>query len=131
MNSSIKRSVAVRGEPVVDPAGWSAGDLAGNDDWIVRLDDRDVAGLRAMAASFRQQHGDDANSLLDSHRGDFDLGSFSGKLESIAHALKDGKGLVLVRGLPVDELDRSTPRSFTGRSVCTWVYPRQTIPMAT
>ena len=105
MNSSIKRSVAVRGEPVVDPAGWSARDLAGNDDWIVRLDDRDVTGLRAMAADFRQRHGDDANSLLDSNRGDFDLGSFNGKLETIARALKDGKGLVLVRGLPAGELE--------------------------
>ena len=105
MSSGVIRCVAVRGEPVVDPAVWSAGDLAGNDDWIVRIDDGDFADLRDMAANFRRRVGDDANRLLGSDRSDFDLGRFSRKLETIAHDLKDGKGLVLVRGLPVEQLE--------------------------
>lgn len=105
MNSGVMRSVAVRGERVVDPAAWSAGDLAGNDDWIVRIDHRDFADLRDMAAKFRRRVGDDANRLLDSGRSDFDLGRFNRKIGTIAHDLKDGKGLVLVRGLPVDRLE--------------------------
>ena len=121
MSSGVMRCVAVRGEPVVDPAAWSAGDLAGNDDWIVRIDDGDFADLRYMAANFRRRYGDDANRLLDSDRSDFDLGRFSRKLETIAHDLKDGKGLVLVRGLPVEQLE----------PVDTSVTPRPTTPMAT
>lgn len=105
MSNGALRPAALMGEPVVDPAGWSAADLDRNDDWIVRLDGRDIAGLREMAASFRRRHGDDANSLLQSGRSDFDPGSFHGKLEAIAHALKDGKGLILLRGLPVHRLD--------------------------
>lgn len=105
MSGGPLRPVAVRGEPVVDPAGWSATDLAGDDDWIVRLDDREIAGLREMAAIFRHQHGDDANGLLKSDRRDFDLGSFANRLAAIARALKGGRGLALVRGLPVDQLE--------------------------
>ncbi len=105
MNGSPLRPAAVRGERVVDPAGWSAGDLAANDDWMVPLDDRDIADLCAMAAAFRRRHGDAANRLLDCDRGDFDPGAFHRKLVAISHALKEGKGLVLVRGLPVDRLE--------------------------
>ncbi|MDE0000881.1 MAG: TauD/TfdA family dioxygenase [Rhodospirillaceae bacterium] len=105
MSGGAVRPVAVRGQRVIDPAAWTASDLAGNDNWIVRLDDRDIAGLREVAANFRRRYGDDANGLLERDRSDFDLRSFHGKLKAIAHALKDGKGLVLVRGLPIHRLE--------------------------
>ncbi|MYJ95620.1 MAG: hypothetical protein F4053_08575, partial [Proteobacteria bacterium] len=84
MSGGAIRPVAVRGQRVIDPAGWTARNLAGNDNWIVRLDDRDIEGLREMAANFRRRYGDDTNGLLERNRSDFDLGSFRGKLNAIA-----------------------------------------------
>lgn len=105
MNAGVLRKAAVPGEPVVDPAAWSASELAEDDAWIIRLDDRDIADLQAMAANYRERFGSDANSLLERSKDDFDLGVFTAKCRALAHAIKDGKGLALVRGLPISELE--------------------------
>lgn len=104
-DAQIRREPAVIGKPIVDPAAWSAEDLKNNDDWIIRLDDRDVSDLCNMAAAYRKQFGDDPSSLLNKDKDDFDVGAFSTKLDLLVHELKDGKGLALVRGLPVAEME--------------------------
>ena len=101
----VERRTAVAGEPVTDPAAWSAENFAANDDWIIHLDDRDIGDLTDMAAAYRARFGSDANTLLDKDKDVFDLGSFAAKQEMLEIALRDGYGLALLRGLPVQEME--------------------------
>jgi hypothetical protein len=105
MKEMLNRTKAIKGEYVTDPAGWSGSELASNDDWIIKLTSSDLDDLKAMAENYRTKFGSDANSLLDKKKESFDTGVFSEKLKDISHALKEGKGLVLLRGLPMDELE--------------------------
>lgn len=101
----MSRQIARPGNPVVDPADWDSGDLARRDDWIFPLEDRDVAGLMAMSAAIRRTINDDANGLLSLDRAAFDLGTFSVTLDRVWSVLRDGAGIALLRGLPMDDID--------------------------
>jgi hypothetical protein len=105
MGIQANRRAAVKGQPVVDPAAWTAAELAGSEDWIIRIDAENASDLRRMASEYRSRFGDDPNSLLTRTRQDFDLGSFAEKVEHVASELKSGKGLALVRGLPIQDMD--------------------------
>lgn len=61
--------------------------------------------MLSMARSIRRTIGDDPNGLLTLSQGAFDFGSFTDKISAIRHELKDGFGAVLIRGLPVDQID--------------------------
>ena len=103
--SLISRETAVPGNPVIDPADWDSGDLERRDDWIFPLDGRNVADLMAMSAAIRPIIKDDPNGLLSLDRAAFDLGAFSVTLDRVWSALRDGAGIALIRGLPMDEID--------------------------
>jgi len=105
MKTTQYRSTAQKGQPVSDAAGWMARDLAENDDWIIKPSSSDIAALKAMAKTYRSKFGDEPGSLLHREKEDFDPGGFIKSLNTISHTLKDGKGLVLIRGLPMDELE--------------------------
>lgn len=102
--SDLVRNVAQPGEAVVDPACWTGAELAGRDDWIVRIDEDQLSALAAMASAVRARIGDDPNGLLDLTPSDFDIGGFAATLKDVRHALQDGLGFVLLRGIPVDTL---------------------------
>ncbi|HYD58031.1 MAG TPA: TauD/TfdA family dioxygenase [Burkholderiales bacterium] len=107
MNASLQnptRSPAVQGRPVVDPAGWTGGELAKRTDWIFALTAGEISGLRAMARQALGRIGSDPNGLLKLQRADFDLGTFGSTLGRIVDGLRDGPGLALIRGLPVAEM---------------------------
>ena len=98
------RAPAVPGRPVVDPAAWTGSDLEKREDWIYRLTEREIGDLLAMAKSVGGRIGGDSNLLLRAGRDDFDLGAFASRLAEIRHDLKDGLGLALIRGLPLDAM---------------------------
>lgn len=84
-----------------DASAWKGTDFAGDDSWIVTLSDADVDIL--IAASRRCiERGLVAPAA---EREDFPLGAFAGKVEAWAREINQGRGFVLVRGLPVDRLD--------------------------
>lgn len=97
---------AVPGKPVVDPACWTAAELAARDDWVHELSTEEISDLAAMAATLRRRIGDDPNRLLDTEREDFDLGAFGATLENAKRILEEGVGLFLIRGLLVQTWDR-------------------------
>ncbi len=100
------REPALPGQPVIDPACWTGEELAAREDWIFELSAPEISDLAAMAASVRGRIGDDPSGLVGLAREDFSLGAFAPRFERAKQILKDGVGLVLIRGLPVDDWDR-------------------------
>ena len=47
------RQAAVPFEPVVDPAGWTAAEMAAREDWLYSFNDDEIAELRAAIAQRR------------------------------------------------------------------------------
>ena len=99
------REPAVPGREVVDPANWVGQDLEQDQSWIVELGDDDRNSLHALARKVRKIIGDDPNRLLSLSRSEFDFGSFAPRIDSIRSELKDGLGVVLLRGLSMDQID--------------------------
>lgn len=86
---------------VEDASAWKGADLAGDDSWIVTLADADIDALVSTA------RGCIARGLAApaARREDFPLGAFGREVEGWAREINQGRGFVLVRGLPVDRLD--------------------------
>lgn len=97
-----RREPAIAMRPVVDPAGWTAADLAKSDAWIYPLSPGEIAEL-ADAAARVQARGQDITAV---RRADFVLPRFGRALADIREELREGRGFVLLRGLPVGEWSR-------------------------
>ncbi len=98
----IARMAAVPLQPVVDPAGWRPEEIGANEDWVYRFDAREIAeimdSVRAIEASGRP--------LLKIGEEDFPLPRTADALRGIYAELRDGRGLVQMRGLPAAEMNR-------------------------
>lgn len=97
-----RREPAMPMRPVVDPAGWTAADLAGKDDWVYSLSASEINDI-ADAAARVQARGQDLTAV---RREDFPLPRFRHGLDDIRDELRDGRGFVMLRGLPVGEWSR-------------------------
>ena len=100
-----RRGVALPGQPVIDPSEWRGSELTVRDGWFLRFDDGEIRDLIEMCRSVRATVGNDPDKLIDIPPGAFDLGRFSGKLDHIRRELKDGLGAIMLRGLPVDDME--------------------------
>lgn len=87
---------AVPGGPVGGPAAWRGADLAGRDDWIVRLSAADLSEIEAAARSCA------GLPLERIDRRDFPLPALAPRLRDWAGELGSGRGFLLVKGLPVE-----------------------------
>lgn len=97
------RSPAVPMQPIVDPAGWYADELAANDDWIYPLSDSEIAELHDAVAAVEGRRLD----IKAIGRGDFPLPRLGRAFAAVRDELLDGRGLVLIRGVPVAEMTRA------------------------
>lgn len=93
------------GQPVIDPSEWRGSELTVRDGWFLRFDDGEIRDLIEMCRSVRATVGNDPDKLIDIPPGAFDLGRFSGKIDHIRRELKDGLGAIMLRGLPVDDME--------------------------
>ena len=91
--------------PVEDTAGWLGHEIASGEGWTYWLSSEEITGLKHMATEVCASLNGDPNNLLTMHKGQFDLGVFSLKLEAIYKGLKQGHGMALIKGLPIDELE--------------------------
>jgi len=87
--------------PLSGPAAWRGADLATRDEWMLRLDDQDLAEIDAALASVEARGLD----LLRIDRDAFPLPRLSAKLDVMREELLRGRGFCLLRGLPVERLD--------------------------
>ncbi|MFM1814603.1 MAG: hypothetical protein RLZ98_1298, partial [Pseudomonadota bacterium] len=97
-----RRVPAVMGQPAVDPAGWEAGDLGPVENWSYRLTPGDCNELRDGIAAFHKS----GASRVDMEKKLFPLDKFALTLSDVREELRNGRGIVMLRGFPVDELTR-------------------------
>lgn len=96
------RKKAVLLQPVADPAGWRPEEIEAGEEWVYRFSEREIAEImdtvRAVEASGRP--------LLKIGVDDFPLPRTADALRGIYAELRDGLGLVQMRGLPAGEMNR-------------------------
>ena len=97
-----RREPAIPMQPVIDPAGWTAAQLARTDGWVYSLSSAEIAEI-ADASARVEARGQDLTAV---RREDFALPRFRHGLADIRDELRDGRGFVLLRGLPVGEWSR-------------------------
>ncbi len=100
-----RRGVALPGQPVLDPSEWRGSELARRNGWFLHFEDGEISDLIGMCRSVRMMVDNDPGKLIDIPQGTFDLGKFSEKVGHIRRELKDGVGAVMLRGLPVDDME--------------------------
>ncbi len=83
---------------------WTGSDLENRSDWLFPATSDESSHLVDMARSVRQTLGDDPNDILKLKSSDFDLGPWGDRLRSIMEEVRDGYGIALYRGLPIDDL---------------------------
>ncbi|HYG43976.1 MAG TPA: TauD/TfdA family dioxygenase, partial [Bordetella sp.] len=85
--------------PVVQgPAAWYGPDMNANPEWIHTLQPDDIDELDQALRSFHAG----GLSMADISPRTFPLPRFSRKLGQVLHEILEGRGFVLLRGLPVD-----------------------------
>jgi hypothetical protein len=84
--------------PVIDAAAWSAKELERTGVWVYHLSDADVAEIHSAVASIEA----DNLELKSVTQENFPLPRLSAALADIKAELRDGRGLALIRGLPIE-----------------------------
>ena len=100
---SRSREAAIPLRPVVDPAVWTAEDLDADKSWIHPLTGEDIAELDVVIADFEAR----ITTVMDIKRGDYELPRLGPKLQAIADDILEGRGLALIRGVPVARYSRT------------------------
>jgi len=85
-------------EPIAGPAAWRGADLARRPEtWTFELDRSEIEELDAARRAVRER----GLALAAIHREDFPLPGLAPTLARWTRELRDGRGFLLVRGLPV------------------------------
>lgn len=96
------REVAVRMQPVIDPAAWTAADLDADQSWKHPLSAGDIAELDALVEQLDSR----ISTVLDIKKDNIDLPTLGPRLAAIGDDIINGRGLALIRGVPVDRYTR-------------------------
>ena len=104
VTAAAGRPAAVCGRPVDDPADWTGADLLARSDWRIAATAAETAHLVDMARAAAGRLDGDPNRLLKASASDFDLGPFAGTVAAMLDQLRNGAGVALYRGLPLDDL---------------------------
>lgn len=85
-------------QPLEGPAAWRGDDLARSTDWIWPVPAAAVEELDAALRGVKRR----GLAWRDIRRDDFPLPGFARTLADVQRELEDGRGVVLLRGLPVE-----------------------------
>ena len=96
------RREAVLLQPVADPAGWRPEQITANENWVYRFTEVEIAEILDAAAMVEAS----GRALIELGRADFPLPKTEVSLAAIYNQLKNGRGFVQMRGLPVTEMSR-------------------------
>jgi hypothetical protein len=88
-------------KPVIDPAGWTGGELRRSHDWQFKLTASEIAELDAAVAGVKARGLD----IKDVTLADFPLPTLDGKLAVLKDQILNGKGVGVLRGVPVGHYD--------------------------
>ncbi|MEV6054814.1 TauD/TfdA family dioxygenase [Streptomyces sp. NPDC052107] len=98
--AKVPRTPTVPTEPFTGPALWYGPDLAGRDDWVLSLSAEDRDELRTALHTARAR----AATLLRMTIADFPLPRLAAELNRTARTLSEGRGFLLIKGVPEDLL---------------------------
>jgi len=84
--------------PAATPAAWTAREMAGSTAWIHHISDSDIAEIDAALRGVRAA----GLGIPAINRRSFPLDGLARSLAEIRDEVEDGRGFVLVRGLPVE-----------------------------
>ena len=100
--STLPRKPAELGKPLIDPAIWYPGDLSENDHWIYRLSDDEILEVD-KAVGVVVDRGLDIKDITHEN---FSLPNLGPRLQEMQDELMEGRGIVLIQGLPIERLGR-------------------------
>ena len=83
---------------VTGPSAWTGAELRRHDGWIYRLSAGEVAEIDVAVAAVRAR----GLELAQIARTDFPLPTFGAVLDRLRDEILNGRGFVLIRGLPVE-----------------------------
>ncbi len=92
-------TLSLPNNPIGGPAAWKGEQIQNSDDWVYRLTKTDILELESALLTWQTTK----RSLFQGTQNDFPLDSFGKKLADIREELETGRGLVLIRGLPVSK----------------------------
>src|SRR5215204_2546942 len=84
---------------ITGPSAWYGPQVASRTDWIFPFGDEEIAEIESAIPSLEESIGEPGRLS----REDFPLPTLSRRLSKILTEVLDGKGFVLLRGLPVHE----------------------------
>ena len=88
--------------PITGPAAWYGRDMKDDDRWIYRLSDSDIDEVDAALLAFRES----GVALADITHEAFPLPTLGPRLRSLLNEIVNGRGFILMRGLPVHRYTR-------------------------
>jgi hypothetical protein len=97
--STLAEGIEIRRQPIDEPSVWNGKEMEQRDDWILHLD---AAALRDIEHGLRDVQARHL-ATFDIGKDDFPLPSMAGLFTRIQNEVENGRGFVLVRGLPVHE----------------------------
>ena len=108
MQSAVREILRI---PVTDRSAWKGCDLAASQEWIYTVTPQAIADLDAALARLRAE----PVPLTQIRREHFELPSIAGELAGVLDELENGRGFVVVRGLPFGKYgDEDIARIFWG-----------------
>ncbi len=99
---NAKREPARPLSPVVDPAAWMGADLGGIENWSYTLTHADCDEIRTAIDGCKKS----GIALSDLECGHFHLETVADLMRDVREELRNGRGIVMLRGFPVDQLTR-------------------------
>lgn len=90
-------------KPAIDPAAWLPAEIESGEDWVYRFTGAEIAEIMDAAAAVERR----GPPLIEVTKSNFPLPRTAATLADIYGELKDGRGLIQMRGLPVREMSRS------------------------
>ena len=89
--------------PITGPSAWTGRDLAARpDEWIRRFSSAELAEIDAAVRAFKAS----GRPLAEISPASFALPAFGPVLRGLLHELLEGRGFVMLRGLPIDDYAR-------------------------
>jgi hypothetical protein len=92
---------AVFRQHIAHPCAWKAEDLRRDPSWIYELSGAEIAEIEAALKAVNQAH----RPLLKIRARDFPMPATARRMREISRQLEDGRGIALVRGVPVARYD--------------------------
>jgi len=103
-------ATAMLERPVTGPAVWRGEDLQDSEEWILRLGEGDFDEIEKALAAVADR------PVEQLAKGEVALPGLESRLQSVSETLQDGRGFVLIRGLPVPDRfdDEQAAKIFCG-----------------